>query len=89
MNSRPNIRPRISIFWPFRKIYYGWAIVTASMFSAAASVPMQGPIMGVFQRPIQDDLGWTSTSISIGFAIGSGMGGIGSIWVGRILDNRG
>ena len=59
------------------------------MFSAAASVPMQGPIMGVFQRPIQDDLGWTSTSISIGFAIGSGMGGIGSIWVGRILDNRG
>ena len=89
MNSRPNIRPRISIFWPFRKIYYGWAIVTASMFSAAASVPMQGPIMGVFQRPIQDDLGWTSTSISIGFAIGSGMGGIGSIWIGRILDNRG
>ena len=89
MNSRPNIQPRISIFWPFRKIYYGWAIVTASMFSAAASVPMQGPIMGVFQRPIQDDLGWTSTSISIGFAIGSGMGGIGSIWVGRILDNRG
>ena len=89
MNSRPNIQPRISIFWPFRKIYYGWAIVTASMFSAAASVPMQGPIMGVFQRPIQDDLGWTSTSISIGFAIGSGMGGIGSIWIGRILDNRG
>ena len=59
------------------------------MFSAAASVPMQGPIMGVFQRPIQDDLGWTSTSISIGFAIGSGMGGIGSIWVAWILDNRG
>lgn len=59
------------------------------MLSAAASVPMQGPIMGVFQRPIQDDLGWTSTSISIGFAIGSGMGGLGSVWVGKILDQRG
>lgn len=50
---------------------------------------MQGPIMGVFQRPIQDDLGWSSASIGIGFAIGSGMGGLGSVWVGGILDRRG
>ena len=82
-------QPRISRLWPFRKLYYGWAIMAASMLSAAASVPMQGPIMGVFQRPIQDDLGWSSASISIGFAIGSGMGGIGSVWVGRFLDRRG
>ncbi len=82
-------QPRISRFWPFDRLYYGWAILTASMLSAAASVPMQGPIMGVFQRPIQEDLGWSSASISIGFAMGSGMGGLGSIWVGRVLDRRG
>ncbi len=82
-------QPRISRFWPFEKIYYGWAIMAASMLSAAASVPMQGPIMGVFQRPIQEDLGWSSLSISIGFAIGSGLGGIGSVWVGQVLDRRG
>ena len=82
-------QPRISRFWPFDRLYYGWAILTASMFSAAASVPMQGPIMGVFQRPIQEDLGWSSVSISIGFAIGSGMGGLGSVWVGPVLDRRG
>ncbi len=81
--------PRISRFWPFDRVYYGWAIMAASMLSAAASVPMQGPIMGVFQRPIQEDLGWSSVSISVGFAIGSGVGGLGSVWVGRALDRRG
>ena len=83
------LQPRISRFWPFTRIYYGWAIMTASMLNAAASVPMQGPILGVFVRPIQDDLGWSATSISIGFALGSGVGGVSSVWVGRVLDRRG
>ena len=82
-------QPRISRFWPFPRVYYGWAIMTASMLNAAASVPMQGPIVGVFVRPIQDELGWSATSIAIGFALGSGLGGISSIWVGRVLDKRG
>ena len=82
-------QPRISRFWPFPRVYYGWAIMTASMLNAAASVPMQGPILGVFVRPMQDELGWSATSISIGFALGSGVGGVSSIWVGRVLDRRG
>ena len=82
-------QPRISRLWPFRRVYYGWAVMTASMLTAAASVPMQGPIMGVFLRPIQDELGWSATSISVGFAIGSGLGGVCSVWVGRALDRRG
>ena len=45
--------------------------------------------MGVFVRPMQDELGWSATSISIGFALGSGLGGISSVWVGRILDRHG
>ena len=82
-------QPRISRFWPFPRVYYGWAIMTASMLNAAASVPMQGPIVGVFVRPMQDELGWSATSIGIGFALGSGVGGVSSIWVGRVLDRRG
>ena len=82
-------QPRISRFWPFRRVYYGWAVMTASMLTAAASVPMQGPIMGVFLRPIQEELGWSAASLSIGFAIGSGVGGVCSVWVGRALDRRG
>ena len=83
------LQPRISRLWPFRGVYYGWAVMTASMLTAAASVPMQGPIMGVFLRPIQDELGWSATSISVGFALGSGLGGVCSVWVGRALDRRG
>ena len=83
------MQPRISRFWPFPRVYYGWAIMTASMLNAAASVPMQGPILGVFVRPMQDELEWSATSISIGFALGSGVGGVSSIWVGRLLDRRG
>ncbi len=82
-------QPRISRFWPFRRVYYGWAIMTASMLNAAASVPMQGPIVGLFVRPMQDEFEWTAVSIGIGFALGSGLGGISSVWVGRILDRRG
>ena len=63
--------------------------MTASMLNAAASVPMQGPILGVFVRPMQDELGWSATHISIGFALGSGIGGVSSIWVGRVLDRHG
>ena len=63
--------------------------MTASMLNAAASVPMQGPIVGVFVRPMEHELGWSTVSISIGFALGSGVGGISSIWVGRVLDRRG
>ncbi len=83
------LQPRISRFWPFRRTYYGWAIMMASMLSAGASVPMQGPILGLFVRPMESDLGWSPLEISIGFALGSGMGGLGSVWVGRILDRRG
>ncbi len=82
-------QPRISRLWPFPRVYYGWAIMTASMLNAAASVPMQGPIVGLFVRPMQDEFGWTAASIGIGFALGSGLGGISSVWVGRILDRRG
>ncbi len=82
-------QPRISRFWPFPRVYYGWAIMTASMLNAAASVPMQGPILGVFVRPMQDELGWSATFIGVGFALGSGVGGISSVWVGRVLDRRG
>ena len=82
-------QPRISRFWPFPRVYYGWAIMTASMLNAAASVPMQGPIVGVFVRPMEDELGWSALSIGIGFALGSGLGGVSSVWVGRILDRRG
>ena len=81
--------PRISRFWPFRKTYYGWAVLVAGAFSSFAMVPTQGPIVGVFNQPMRDDLGWSATDISIAFVIGSMSGGFLSSIVGRVLDKRG
>ncbi|MEK9659311.1 MAG: MFS transporter [Chloroflexota bacterium] len=82
-------QPRISRFWPFRRVYYGWAVLSAALLSAFATVPTQGPIMGLFVKPITEDLGWSATSISVGFVLGSITGGGMSFGVGRILDKRG
>ena len=89
MSSRKTSQPRISRFWPFRNTYYGWAVLSAGAFSAFATVPTQGPIVGVFNQPIRDDLGWSATDISIAFVIGSVSGGFLSSIVGRVLDDRG
>lgn len=89
MSSTKPSQPRISRFWPFKNLYYGWAVLTAGAFSAFATVPTQGPIVGVFNQPIRDDLGWSATDISIAFVIGSVSGGFLSSVVGRVLDRQG
>ena len=87
-NKRP-LQPRISRFWPFHRTYYGWAIVSAGMLSAFATTPTQGPIVGLFNQPIRDDLGRKATDIAIAFVIGSMGGGFLSSVVGRVLDRHG
>ncbi|MEE8477815.1 MAG: MFS transporter, partial [Gemmatimonadales bacterium] len=81
--------PRISRFWPFRRVYYGWAVVVAGVFSSFAVVPTQGPIVGLFVQPVRDDLGWSATAISLGFVAGTLAGGFFSWSIGGLLDRRG
>jgi sugar phosphate permease len=57
--------------------------------SSFATVPTQGPIIGVFNQPIRDDLGWSATDIALAFVIGTVAGGFMSAVVGKILDRRG
>ena len=87
--TTPHTAQRISRAWPFRRAYYGWAVLTAGVFSAFAAVPTQGPIVGIFLTPIRDDLGWSALSISLGFVCGSVSGGIFSWTIGGLLDRRG
>jgi OFA family oxalate/formate antiporter-like MFS transporter len=89
MSSLKPVQLRISRFWPFRNIYYGWAVVVAGAFSSFAMVPTQGPIVGIFNQPMRDDLGWSATDISLAFVIGSVSGGFISSLTGRVLDHRG
>ena len=82
-------QPRISRLWPFPRLYYGWAVLLAGVLSSFATVATQGPIMGVFFRPIQDEMGWSALTLSIGFVGGTIVGGFASPWVGRRLDRNG
>ena len=89
MSSLKPTQPRISRFWPFKNVYYGWAVLVAGAFSSFATVPTQGPIVGIFNQPMRDDLGWSATDISLAFVIGSVSGGFLSSIIGRVLDRRG
>lgn len=52
-------------------------------------MPGFGPVLTVFVKPIQDELGWSYTTISIGFLIGSASGAVASTITGRLVDKYG
>ena len=80
---------RIPRVWPFKRVYYGWAIVLASFVASFGEVPANGPVIGVFIKPIQEELGWSRGTIAMGFAIGSIVGALSSAIVGRLVDRYG
>ncbi|HCH36323.1 MAG TPA: hypothetical protein DEU64_06660 [Dehalococcoidia bacterium] len=86
MKENPKGIPK---YWPIKKIHYGWAIVVASFLSTFAEVPGFGPVLGVFIKPIQDELGWSRATISTGFLIGSVTGALASSVTGRLIDRYG
>jgi MFS family permease len=87
---RPSPRQsRVPFFWPFKRVFYGWAVVWASVLVSFAQVPMYGPVLSVFIKPIGDDTGWTRGELSIAFTVGSLFGATVSSIVGKYLDRYG
>lgn len=80
---------RVPALWPFKRVYYGWGIVWASVVASFAQVPMYGPVLSVFVKPIEEDLGWSRAEIAAGFTAGSLFGALASSIVGRHLDRYG
>ncbi len=81
--------PGIPRFWPIHKAHYGWAIVGASFLATFAEVPGFGPVLGVFIKPIEEELGWSRATIAWGFLIGSVAGAAASTITGRLVDRYG
>ncbi len=75
--------------WPFKNVFYGWAIVGTSVVVTFAQVPMYGPVLSVFVTPIEQELGWARWETAMAFTIGSLGGSIGSAMVGHLLDRYG
>lgn len=81
--------PRIPRAWPFKNVYYGWAIVWASTIAAFGMAPVFGPVLGVFFSSIERDLGWDRATIALAFTTGSMTGSLFQIAIGRLLDKYG
>lgn len=80
---------KIPRLWPFKKHYYGWGIVSTSVLVSFAQVPMYGPVLSVFVKPIADDTGWSRAEISLAFVIGSLFGSFASSVTGHYIDRYG
>ena len=52
-------------------------------------MPGFGPVLTIFVKPIQDELGWSYTTISTGFLIGSAAGAVASTVTGWLVDKYG
>ena len=78
--------PRV---WPFKRVYYGWAIVIATFVISFGQVPVFGPVLGVFILPMQQELGWSRATLSFGFTVGSITGSVTTFIIGSLLDRYG
>ena len=81
--------PVIPRAWPFKKVFYGWAIVATGFVASFGMVPMFGPVLGVFMTSIEDELGWSRATIAFGFTLGSMTSSVSTFIFGRILDRYG
>jgi sugar phosphate permease len=72
----------------FRAPFYGWVIV-ASVFTAgvfAGGIGFWG--IGVFALPMEDELGWSRTTIFAALSIRALVGGAVAPFIGPVLDSR-
>ncbi len=89
MDASTASSPRIPRLWPFKRVYYGWAVVWASTVAAFGMAPMFGPVLGVFFSSIEEELGWDRATISLAFTLGSATASVMQFLTGRLLDRYG
>ena len=70
-------------------IFRGWWVVLGAMFGLVASQGISGTATGILQRPMMDELGWSSAQYSMSGTISLLVGGILGIFSGQLLDRYG
>lgn len=71
------------------RLYYGWWIVGGAILCQFAFMSVSQAIVGVFMRPVIDDLGWKVWQFTLGSSLAVGAGAMTGIIAGNIVDSRG
>ena len=69
--------------------FYGWTVVGAVSIVPFAGGVETNPVLGVFQDPITEDLGWSRAAFTLPMAIGTFAGGIAAVVLGPLMDRYG
>ncbi len=64
-------------------------IVAVAFLMNVASSPLNAAVFSFFVTPLQEELGWSLASISLGFTLRMAVAGISGPFVGILLDNYG
>lgn len=72
-----------------RHFYYGWYIVGVAFVSSMMSSGITAYSMGVFLKPMTEELGWSRTDISLGQTLTTFVTGLLGVAIGRRMDARG
>lgn len=72
-----------------RQFYYGWYIVGVAFVSSMMSSGITAYSMGVFLKPMTEELGWSRTDISLGQTLTTFVTGLLGVAIGRRMDARG
>ena len=68
------------------RLYYGWWIVGGAILCQFAFMSVSQAIVGVFMRPVIDDLGWKVWQFTLGSSLAVGAGAMTGIIAGNIVD---
>lgn len=71
------------------KFYYGWVIVVLAFFGDLMSAGTGGYTLGLYFRPMREELGWDRTTITFALTISRVVSGLSSPAIGWALDHWG
>ena len=71
------------------RFFYGWWIVAGAIVSQFCWMGAGPTLVGVFLRPVADDLGWQVWQFTLGYSLSVVGGAVSGIFAGQVLDRRG
>jgi len=74
-------------WWP--RWYYGYWLVGAAFIAQFVSVGSQNYVLGVFLKPMTDELGWTRSEFTLSRTLGQFVMAFTGFFIGAYVDRRG